>query len=82
MFPLIILLRVLFIASMVFVLGYIFGNFSKKRSLTIISKVAAVLAIVLFIAANGVLLRFGGWHRGGLHHTNQCYIKSDSTMVR
>jgi hypothetical protein len=83
MFPLIILIRILFVASMVFVIGYIFGNFSKTKTLATISKVAAILTIVTFIAANGVLMRFGGWHRGGYNQHNNCNsISKDSTVTR
>ena len=60
MFFSIILIRILFAASMVFVIGYVFGNFSKTKTLATISKVAAILSIVLFIAANGILMHFGG----------------------
>jgi len=82
MFPLIILIRILFVASMVFVIGYVFGNFSKTKALATISRVAAVLAIVLFFAANGILMRFGGWHRNS-HSQYNCYNPSkDSTMVK
>ncbi|SDF82582.1 hypothetical protein [Chitinophaga filiformis] len=53
-----IIIRILFIACMVFIIGYIFGGFSKKPLLTSWSKVAAILVIVLFIAANIMAMRF------------------------
>jgi len=82
MFFSIILIRILFAASMVFVIGYIFGNFSKTKTLATISKVAAILSIVLFIAANGISMRFGGWHRG-YHNQYDCHNAStDSTIVK
>lgn len=46
----IIITRILFVACMVFIIGYVFGNFSKNSTLAILSKVAVVAAIVLFIA--------------------------------
>jgi hypothetical protein len=52
MFGIIILIRILFAACMVFIIGYVFGNFSKRPTLAAISKVASILAIVLFISAN------------------------------
>lgn len=52
-----IIIRILFITSMVFIIGYIFGGFSKKPVLTTLSKVAAILVIVLFIATNIFLRR-------------------------
>ena len=61
-FVFIILTRVLFVASMVFIVGYVFGGFSKNATLTTISKVAVVLAIVLFIANNVFLFRTGRWN--------------------
>jgi hypothetical protein len=83
MFPLIIIVRILFAACMVFVIGYVFGNFSKRKTLVTISKVAAILAIVLFIAANGILMRFGGWHHG-YHggHGHYYNLPKDSTTER
>jgi hypothetical protein len=84
MFFSIILIRILFAASMVFVIGYVFGNFSKTKTKTLatISKVAAILSIVLFIAANGVLMHFGGWH-GGYHNQYNCHNAStDSTILK
>jgi low affinity Fe/Cu permease len=62
-FALIILTRILFIACMVFIIGYVFGSFSKNRTLTVLTKVAAILTIVLFLATNAAFLRGGGrWH--------------------
>jgi hypothetical protein len=49
---------------MVFIIGYIFGGFSRKPVLTGLSKVAAILVIVLFIAVNMLFMRFAfrdGW---------------------
>jgi len=83
MLPAIILVRVLFAASMVFVIGYIFGNFYRNKTLTTISRVAAILAIVLFIASNGILMRFGGCRHGVHNHYDHCYsLPRDSTIVR
>ena len=78
-----ILSRVLFIASMVFIIGYVFGNFSRSRVLTRITKVATILALVFFIGTNIFFARMGsrngmrqhaayGWHCG----------KGDSTITR
>jgi len=82
-FPIIILTRVLFIACMVFIIGYVFGNFSKSRTLTRITKVASILAIVFFILANIFLFRFGGWRNGNHIHGYGCYYyQKDSTTSR
>lgn len=69
-FGIFILSRVLFIASMVFIIGYVFGNFSKNRTLTRITKVATIVSIVLFIGSNIFLFR-GGPRGFGKHHVNQ-----------
>ncbi|WP_343668477.1 hypothetical protein [Chitinophaga sp.] len=79
MFIEILLSRLLFIACMVFILGYIFGNFSASKTLTRITKVAAVLAIVLFITGNVFMFRGRNWRYTDKEHT-ECYReKSDST---
>jgi len=78
-FGIIILLRVLFIACMVFIIGYVFGNFSKNATLKKITKAAAILAIVLFIFTNVASFRFGGGHRGNWNH---CGYYQDSTRVK
>ncbi|MFL5745784.1 MAG: hypothetical protein ACJ751_14020 [Niastella sp.] len=81
MFPLFILFRVLFIASMVFIIGAIFGNFSQRRTLRVFSKIAAILVIVLFFASTGLSMRFG-WNRYRTHYYNErCdRLHSDSTL--
>ncbi len=61
-FPFLILLRILFGVCMVFIIGYIFGGFSKRPALACLSKVAAILAIVLFISTNILLMRFAFSH--------------------
>ena len=61
-----IFFRILFIACMVFIIGYVFGPFARNRTLTVITRVAAILAVVLFLSANALFFRFGGWRAG--HH--------------
>lgn len=68
-FVLLILMRVLFVASMVFIIGYVFGGFSKKPALVTLTKVAVIVSIVLFIATTALSFRFGGW----CHHNNGRY---------
>jgi len=67
MFVLFILSRILFIASMVFIIGYVFGNFSKNAALKTFTKVAAILVVVLFISSNIFFFR-GGVGRFGPHN--------------
>jgi hypothetical protein len=87
MFPLFIVSRILFIASMVFIIGYIFGNFSQRRTLAIFSKIAAVLVIVLFFATTGFAMRFGAWRgyresRGHYNYERCERLRADSTVNR
>ena len=51
-FGFIMAIRILFGVCMVFIIGYIFGSFAKNPTLASLTKVAAILAIVLFVAAN------------------------------
>ncbi|MEO7801028.1 MAG: hypothetical protein ABIR81_03470 [Ginsengibacter sp.] len=65
---------------MVFIIGYVFGNFSKSKSLTTLTKVAAVSAIVLFIATNVFAFRFNGWrNQNGHGHYNCARDSGDAT---
>ena len=76
-----ILIRILFAACMVFILGYVFGNFSTKLVLRTITKITAILAIVLFIASNILLLRFSAWdHRAFNDHAIHRWCVQDTTM--
>lgn len=80
---LLILIRVLFVASMVFIIGYVYGSFSKNTTLKVITKIAAVLIIVLFIGANIFAFRFTG-NRWRFHGTQYgCgYDRNDSTFKK
>ncbi|HEX5153854.1 MAG TPA: hypothetical protein VFW07_20545 [Parafilimonas sp.] len=66
-----ILIRLLFITCMVFIIGYVFGNFSARPILRTITKITAILVIVLFIASNIVFFRFATWD----HHTFNRHAK-------
>lgn len=82
-FGIIILIRVLFVASMIFIIGYIFGGFSKNPTLKTIARIASILVIILFITSNIFLTRFGGWHHGYYQGRNECrYDHADSTIHR
>ena len=82
-FGIIIVIRILFAACMVFVIGYVFGNFSKKPALAKITRIASVLAIVLFISANIFLFHFGGWRHGNFNGKNHCgYYQGDSIAIK
>ncbi len=82
-FAIIILLRILFAACMVLVIGYVFGNFSKSAKLTTLTKVASILAIVLFISANIFLFRFGGRNHHIYDGKNDCgWHQRDTTITK
>ncbi len=81
MFTGIILSRILFIACMVFILGYIFGNFSSSQTLTRITKVAAILAIVLFIIGNVFMFRARSWRYAGKPHSECYWDRKDSAQA-
>lgn len=67
----IIIIRILFAVCMIFIIGYVFGGFSRKPMLTSLTKVAAILAIILFISANILLMRFAFGHGYGCHRYQQ-----------
>jgi len=82
-FGIIILIRILFAACMVFVIGYVFGNFSKNATLATITKVASILAIVLFISANILSFHFGGFRYHDYNGKNNCgWYQRDTTLSR
>jgi hypothetical protein len=72
----VIIIRILFVACMVFIIGYIFGGFSKRPALATMSKVAAILVIVLFIAVNVFLVRFA------FGHGHECFRDHQQQMER
>lgn len=81
-FGIIILLRILFIACMVFIVGYVFGPFYKRPALRVITRVAVVLSIILFFAANALFFRGGPWRQG--HHRQlapYCAHSGQDTVV-
>ena len=80
MFLGIILTRILFIACMVFIIGYVFGNFSTKPALRTITKIASILVIALFITANILFFRFAAWdHHAFNGHGNYGWCTQDTT---
>ncbi len=78
-----ILIRVLFTVCMVFIIGYVFGSFSKNTMLKVVTKIAAILVIVLFIGASIFGFRFTGWGRR-IHGTQYgCwYDRGDSSFKK
>ncbi|WP_345233812.1 hypothetical protein [Olivibacter ginsenosidimutans] len=78
---LLIFFRILFAICMVFVIGYIFGGFAKSPTLSVISKIAAILAIVLFISTNIFLTRFAFSRMHGHGANDRCWFHPDTTKV-
>ncbi|MET7258192.1 hypothetical protein [Dyadobacter fermentans] len=64
-FGLLIFARILFVACMVFIIGYIYGPFSRRRGLTVAARVAAIVIIFAFIMMNILAFRAGTSHNGG-----------------
>lgn len=83
LFAFFIFTRLLFIACMVFIIGHVFGNFSKNRNLRRTARVATIVTIVLFFSTNAFIKR-GAWgeqHRGA-HDQEWCgYHEKDSTVI-
>jgi hypothetical protein len=74
-----ILTRMIFTVCMIFIIGYVFGNFSKNPALKVITRVASILVIISFIATNIFLFHSGGRHRNYYHWRNDCrYDHTDS----
>jgi hypothetical protein len=86
MLVILILARLLFIASMVFILGYVFGNFSKNARLVRVTKVAAVFLVISFIASNILFFRWNNGWRYGNYYKNHRFethcVQHDSTIVK
>jgi hypothetical protein len=80
---LIILMRILFATSMVFIIGYMFGSFAKSRVLTTFARGASILVIVLFVLTNVFLLHVGIWHHGMYNSGGWCggYRHGDTTII-
>jgi len=79
-FPFFILTRVLFAACMVFIIGYVFGGFSKRPVLTRFARISSILVIVLFIST-GIFFFRGGWHNNGYNNHGWCgHYQQDSTI--
>ncbi|MCW3119259.1 MAG: hypothetical protein JWM28_3341 [Chitinophagaceae bacterium] len=81
-----ILTRLLFITAMVFIIGYVFGNFSKSVTLTKITKVASIFILVSFIVANIIFFRADrGWRCGNYNRSDRFenhHQQKDSAKVR
>jgi len=73
MFIPVILLRILFAACMVFIIGYVFGGFSRSATLTTITRVASIVAIVVFIATNVFMVRSFFRYRQAQQGTHACW---------
>lgn len=81
-FFIIILMRVLFVTSMVFIIGYVFGGFSRRPVLATITKVAVIVSIVMFIATTALSFRFGAW-RQQYNGKYECgWHQPDSTTIQ
>ena len=65
---------------MVFIIGYVFGNFSTRPALRTIAKITTILVIVLFIVSNILFFRFAAWdHHAFNGHANLGWCTRDTT---
>ncbi|WP_157097958.1 hypothetical protein [Niabella ginsenosidivorans] len=53
-----IISRILLIACFVLILGYLFGSFAHHKTLTVLTKIAAILLLTGFIISNIFIFRF------------------------
>ncbi|MHA4739919.1 hypothetical protein [Dyadobacter sp. MSC1_007] len=69
-FGLLIFARILFVACVVFIIGYIYGPFSQRRGLTIAARIAAIAIIFAFIMMNIFAMRSsrGRWQHDDPSH--------------
>jgi len=66
---------------MIFIIGYVFGNFSTKPVLRTTTKITAILVIVLFIASNILFFRFAAWdHHAFNDRAKHGWCIQDTTM--
>ena len=76
--------RLLMITSLIFIIGYVFGNFSKSVRLTKITRVALIFILVSFVIANIIFFRSNrGWRYSNFHHSDRfenCYLQKDSAI--
>lgn len=79
-FAFIFIIRILFGICMVFIIGHIFGGFSRKPGLAKTAKVAAILSIVLFISLNIILMRFAFSRANGQHPWRHCDESAKTTV--
>jgi hypothetical protein len=67
---------------MVFIIGYIFGNWSTRPALRTIARISTILVIVLFIASNVLLFRSRPWHGHHFNGPENCgWYQKDSTVI-
>jgi uncharacterized membrane protein len=57
---------------MVFIIGYVFGGFSKNPALKVITRIAVILSILFFIGTNVFLMHSHWNHRTFGNRWNNC----------
>lgn len=55
-----ILFRILLLIGLIFIVGYVFGDFSKNKALSTITKVSTLLLLTGFLISSVFMFRFGG----------------------
>jgi hypothetical protein len=73
--------RILFAACMVFIIGYIFGGFSKNPIFTRFAKIASILVIVLFLLTGVFFFRLGGLRHYGNNNGYWCRCYQRDSVI-
>ncbi len=84
-FAIFLIMRLLLITSIVFIIGYVFGNFSKSVILTRFTKISSIFIAIAFVASSFFFFRFGGWRHENFNHKDrfECWQQQqDSTLKK
>lgn len=81
-----IISRIVILACLVLILGYVFGNFSTKPLLATLTKAASILILAGFIAGSVLILGFrNARHSRDFNKDKWCgyqYLQTDSTRTK
>lgn len=81
-----IISRIVIIACLVLILGYVFGNFSTKPLLATLTKAASILILAGFIVGSVFILRFrNANHTCDFNKDSWCgyqHLQTDSTRTK
>lgn len=83
-FAIFFITRLLLITSLVFVIGYVFGNFSKNKTLARITKASSIFLAIAFVASSFFFFRFGGWRHGNFNKQERlnCWNQPQDSLLK